>query len=269
VYHGAGCYFIGEEGCRNSMYPLPSQPFVFPDLHNYNRAYIAKRITETIRNGIKAISGGKVDKKLLEKYSSSGLRRGVSTTLAVHDGITPDQRIYFGAWSHHKNGEGYIEGSPALVIPAALAITGRQKVKCGTEVHVPSFAWLGDGPIQQSVNDFLDELCRVDVPELMPGGQLRSFWLASMAAVVMYHPHMRRDLGPSDLVCKKVVKAAKDAKICDARLPAGTSPESVLLEWSRIMQFKTVELNVDTMLPNESVTAHLEFMTSRLVIRMR
>jgi hypothetical protein len=131
-------------------------------------------------------------------------------------------------------------------------------------VHVPSFAWLGDGPIQQSVNDFLGKLCRVDVPELMPGGQLRPFWLASMAAVVMYHPHMLHDLGPTDLVCKKVVQAAKDAKICDARLPAGTSPENVLLVWSKIMQVKTVELNLDTTLPDESVTAHLEFMTSRI-----
>jgi hypothetical protein len=39
------------------------QPFVFPDLHKYRRTYIAKRITEAIRNGIQAISGGKVDKK--------------------------------------------------------------------------------------------------------------------------------------------------------------------------------------------------------------
>jgi hypothetical protein len=36
------------------------------------------------------------------------------------------------------------------------------------------------------VNDFLGKLCRVDVPELMPGGQLRPFWLTSMAAVIMY-----------------------------------------------------------------------------------
>jgi hypothetical protein len=86
----------------------------------------------------------------------------------------------------------------------------------------------------------------------------------SMAALVMNHPNMERDLGRKDLVCQKVVHAAREANITDARFPSGTSPECVLLDYSKIMQSKSVELNFDRPLPDEDVTTHLKFMTERM-----
>jgi hypothetical protein len=263
IYHAAGCYFVVDGGALNYLHPKAAQPFVFPSLHKYERSYIAQRVTDTLRKGVQAIAKGTASKQVLSKVSSRSLRKGANTTLAVHEGVTPDQRIGMGAWSHHHNGEVYVEGSPALVAPGALAFAGRKNVNCGAEVHPPSFGWLGDCAVQQ-VNNFLGKLCRVDIPELMPNGQLRQFWLASMAALVMNHPNMVRDLGRKNVVCQKVVQAAKEANITDARFPSGTSPECVLLEWSKIMQTKSVELNLDRPLPDEDVTAHLKFMTERL-----
>ena len=183
--HAFGCYFIVEGGSRNGQYPGPTRPFVFPNLHNKNCDAVARALTEVTWKGVK-MAVPEIQKDHLSLYSSRSYRYGTSTELAIADGVTPDQRIFMSGHTHHKNADGYVNDSPALVVPAALAISGRKNVSLGNTVHPASFAWLGES-VNSSLSRFLDNICPLDIPELMGNGKMRPFWLSAIAHIVMYH----------------------------------------------------------------------------------
>lgn len=110
----------------------------------------------------------------------------------------------------------------------------------------------------------LSNICGLDIPELIDNGQMRPFWLAAVAQVVMYHPFMIEDFGDDDPVCKRVVGAAKAAKISDPRLPASASSTTVLLFWAELLWKKYCELNVDSPPADANVLAQSKFVAERI-----
>jgi hypothetical protein len=117
-----------------------------------------------------------------------------NSELALHPEVTPDQKIYMGGWTHHKNGEGYLVSCPTMIMPGALALTGRKNVSVKDEniPHPPSLYWLGSGA-SEAIGSFLNELCEVDVPQLSEGSALRCLVDTSVASLIMYHPFMKKD----------------------------------------------------------------------------
>jgi len=264
IYHRFGCYFVMEKGASHKFEDPAKRPFVFPGLHSVKRENVARSLTAVMRKGL-SLQYPLMQESHVKLHSSRGLRVASNTELALHPEVTPDQRISIGGWSHHKNGDGYVHESPALIFPGALALAGRKNVTVSTQnvPHPPTFLWLGESAMP-SVKKFLIELCEVDVPQLEEGGQMRPFFLASMASLVMYYPCMKQDFGPTDRVCARLEAVAIQANISDPSLPPGISPREVLNQWSLTLQKKFQEKNADQPGVSDSVMDHLKYVSGQL-----
>lgn len=264
VFHAMGCYFIMERGASNKSYDPRIRSFVFPDLHSKRSDYAAKALSLAMKKGAQT-QYPQLHKEHIKLHTSRGLRVATNSELALHPQVTPDQRIYIGGWSHHKNGDGYLVSSPAMVMAAALALAGRNNVSVTKEnlPHTPTLAWLGSSA-SQSIEKFLDQICEVDVPQLEPYGNLRRLFDACIATLIMYHPFMKEQFGCNDRVCSKLEDVAEAVGLKDAAFSEGTSPKEVLLEWGKILQKKYIADNADHPGLSEDFKVHLRFMAERI-----
>jgi hypothetical protein len=171
-----------------------------------------------------------------------------------------------GGWSHHKNGDGYLKSSPAMVMAPALALAGRNNVSVSKEnlPHPPALSWLGSSA-NPSICNSLSQICEVDVPQFLePFGNLRQLFDACIATLIMYHSCIKKDFGYGDRVCSRLEDVAEAVQIKDAAFPEGTSPKETLLEWGKILQKKYIAENADHPGLSEDVKAHISFLTDRV-----
>jgi hypothetical protein len=76
----------------------------------------------------------------------------------------------------------------------------------------------------------MDALYLVDVQTFKSDGHLRPLLRACMASLIMYHFDVLKDLKMTNLIPKKVLCTAEQAKICDGE---HSDPTKVLRHWSR------------------------------------
>ena len=233
VLHAMGCYFIMEGGSANKLYDPRICSFVFPELHGKRADYAAKALSLAIKKGVQT-HYPQLPKEHLKQHTSRGLRVATNLELALHPQVTHDQRIYMGGWGHHKNGDGYLKSSPAMVMAPALALAGRNNVSVKKEnlPHTPTLSWLGSSA-SQSIGKFLNKICEVDVPQLESSGNLRRLFEACIATLIMYHPLMKKKFGCNDRVCSKLEQVAESVGLKDLAFSEGTSPKEVLLGWGK------------------------------------
>jgi hypothetical protein len=264
MFHAMGCYFIMERGAANKMRDPCIRSFVFPDLHSKRSDYVAKALSAALKKGVMT-HYPQLPTDHVKQHTSRGLRVATNSELALHPQVTPDQRIFMGGWSHHKNGDGYLKSSPAMVMSPALALAGRNNVSVTKEnlPHPPALSWLGSSA-NPSIGMFLSQICKVDVPQLEPFGNLRRLFDACIATLNMYHSCMKKDFGCSDRVCSRLEDVAEAVQIKDAAFPEGTSPKETLLEWGKILQKKYIAENADRPGLSEDVKAHISFLTDRV-----
>jgi hypothetical protein len=135
-----------------------------------------------------------------------------------------------GGWKLPDNSKVYVEDTPALILPGALALAGH--TNCHQRLFPPRFECL-DAVAQSSVTRFIKTLCVTDLPYFSEGGELYPFLRTSVAALVMYHNEVHDECG----LLNSVVHAVRQAAII-ANINNGKDEDSleVLSKWSSVVK---------------------------------
>ena len=144
--------------------------------------------------------------------SSRSIRRGATTFLTMHVGVTKAQLNARGGWTSESNSRAYKETTPALTIPAQNALAGWDDTT--TAKYPPRLECLGSH-VLPVLEAFMNNLYIVDVPAFQVGGSLHPFLRACTGAMIMYHFDVAKDYGLQNSIVEKVLRAATTARICD------------------------------------------------------
>ena len=254
-YHAFGCFFSVENGLLRGRELDPAiHKNVVPSLHSYVNAGVAARLTKILRDH--------VSPALKDRTSSRSIRRGATTFLYSHEGVTEAQLNARGGWASDSNSRAYKETTPVLTIPAQNALAGWDDTQ--TPKYPPRLECLGSHALR-AVEEFMDKLYMVDVPSFQVGGPLHPFLRACTAAMIMYHFDVANDYGPQNLVVEKVRRAATTAKICDG---LRTEPVDVLRHWAGKIKADFLARNPDNLDPNMHSVKSLLVQTNRLLQRV-
>lgn len=85
------------------------------------------------------------------------------------------------------------------------------------------------------VENFMDEVFLVDVPDFKREGRLNIILETCFASMIRHLPEIVRLCGGHCLVATALFKAAEKIRLSDARFP-DLDPKAVLLEWSKMVR---------------------------------
>ena len=153
--------------------------------------------------------------KLKDNYSSKSIRKGISTILHVHKGVaTKEADAHCGWVSGAPNGQMYKSIIPAPMVPACNVINGWDDVD--SKKYAPGLECLG-AHVENDIEQLIEKLYIVLLPQFKPDGMLHPFLHACTASLIEHHPVIKKDLRQSNLIVKKLEKAAADAEICNVK----------------------------------------------------
>ena len=204
IYHAMGCFFAVEDGLfRVDPTKKREARVAFPDLKGVSTDTVASRMTKLIR----AHSAP----QLKQRNQSRSIRVGSNTTLASHRDVLPEEQRNAGGFKSSFNSDLYTRMNPKLGMTAANALAGHKNAQ--KMVYPPSLDSLVGLVDADSLDQFMQSLYLISVPQFKPNGQLRPFLQTTMAKLIMEHPTMRTDFGSNNKMVQKLLEAMIKAKL--------------------------------------------------------
>jgi len=229
-YHALACYFAIERGLFRSREQIQRSlgNYLFPDLHNISN----DRVTTEVGKVIKKSLPNNIPTEIKNQFSAKSTRKGAVSTMAVH----PQCGIFETcARTGHKTGTNIDYYNDKNNVESTLiggrVLSGWQNPTAVT--RVPRLEAIGFSN-KAALWRLMDALYVISVEYFNPGKPLFPVIKICTASLIMYHEQVTLDLTPANSVSCYLREAARKASITDPRFP-GMSPESVLMEWSRII----------------------------------
>ena len=202
IYHSWGCHWFVEDGLHRSNTQASTSKFVFPDLHKYKNASVAKTLTVLLKSH--------VAKDIATTTSIKSVRISSTTVMAAHPLLSFMEFLARGGWSSGTRGDTYVELIPALSLPGMLVIGSWQDPHA--RVYPPNLECLG-ADVQDVIERFIQEGFTVDVLQFLPGGNLRPLLRTCTASLMMYFPKILLDFGPRNAVVEKLIAVGRKVGI--------------------------------------------------------
>jgi len=230
-YHYFGSYFCVENGLYRSEEDVKKgrMNMVFPSLMNVHEKSTTRQLTTILQSNLPSTCPQKIRKS----YTARSLRKGTITELTTDGRMTSFDVC---ARSGHSTGTSldyYIDkNNVSYSVRAAKARAGYKNLNAPSKV--PNIDSLGS-ELQCQLRNLMEKLFIVSVPAFKEDGKLHSILRICLASVIMHHPQVTEDCGPTNLLSAMLTKAAREVKLYDPRFP-NYSPELLLTEWSTIIK---------------------------------
>jgi hypothetical protein len=231
VYHAFACFFAVERGLYRSPDTIERKfhKYFFPDLHLIANSSVAAKLTSILKS--------MVPPDMRSNVSSRSTRKGATTFLSMHAGVTESELNARGGWSDTTNSKSYRQLTPALTVPGDAALNQWQDTR--TPKAAPYLR-----AIAKSFHPLIDNLLArlyvisKSLPEFQKGGHLRPFLEACTASLIMYHFDLVDDHGAHHAVAQRLLEAVAEV------LPQ-SEPQVILRAWSTAIRNDFATRNPD------------------------
>lgn len=206
-YHAIGCFWAMEDGLFHSDMNDPAAQFVFPKLHEFRDAGVAKMLTQVIH---KNMPEG-MPEELKTDYSMKSMRQGAITELAVHKDIGLFESTGHSGHSTGTSQDSYLDRNCiALHLPAGVIFAQWDDARM--QVFPPRLETLGPHA-NVHIGKLIKFLFVISIPDFFPGGPLRPIPRTATASLIMYYVRMQNECGSENVVVNKLCNSAIQANI--------------------------------------------------------